>query len=394
MTSLRGFFDRFSRVAAIGCVLALVIAAGVWWALQSDGRTIVGYFNSAVAVYEDNPVTVLGVPVGSITSVTPQGTRVRIEMSVDESVQIPAGARAAVIAPSLVAGRHIQLTPAYSGGATMPDGAVIPLQRTAVPLGYDDVTRVTNDLLRKLGPDGANAQGALSRALEVGAANLDGNGQAINDTITNLGRLASTLEGSREELFGTVRELQSFVSVIAANDAQVRELNTRLADVSRFLAGEREDLGAALHELSIALGEVSAFVEDNRAVLKSNVDKLTEVTQVLVDQRAALAEIADIAPAAIGNLANTYNASAGTLDTRSNINELTMQPLALLCELAARGNPEELPDTLPQLCVALERAVGDELPLPAPAEVIHALDQGAAPPVPMLAVPTVPGGQG
>ncbi|MQA13949.1 MAG: MCE family protein [Pseudonocardiaceae bacterium] len=393
MSGLRGFFDRFSRVAAVGSVLVLVVAAGLWWVLRSDERTITGYFSSAVAVYEDNPVKVLGVQVGSITSVTPQGTTVKIEMAVDDSVQIPAGARAAVISPSLVTGRHVQLTPAYSGGPTMPDGAVIPLDRTAVPLGFDAVTRVTNDLVTKLGPDGANAQGALSRALDVGAANLDGNGQAINDTVSDLGQLSTTLEGSREELFGTVRELQSFVSTIAANDAQVRELNTRLADVSGFLAGERDDLGASLRELSIALGEVSAFVEDNRSILKSNVDRLTEVSQVLVDQRDALAEIADIAPTAIGNLSNTYNGSAGTLDTRSNINELTMKPLALLCEVAARGNPEELPDTLPQLCVGLQRAVGDDVPLPRPAEVIHALEQGQPPPVPMLAVPTVPRGQ-
>ncbi|MGH3978545.1 MAG: MCE family protein [Pseudonocardiaceae bacterium] len=389
-----GAFERFdgrtARIGAVACVLGLVVATTLWWALQGGGRTITGYFPSAVAVYVDNEVRVLGVPVGSVTSVEPQGRVVEIEMMVDDSVTVPAGAHAVAVSPSLVTGRYIQLAPAYTGGPAMADGAVIPLERTAVPLGVDDLSRTANELATMLGPNGVNQRGALSDLLDVGAQNLEGNGQAVNDTVTDLARLSDTLAGSREDLFGTVTELQSFVSTVAASDGQVRQLNTQLADVSNFLAGEREDLGAALNQLSITLGEVSAFVQDNRAAIKSNTDRLTEVTQVLVDQRAALAEIMDTAPAALGNLANTYNAASGTLDTRSNIQELTMPPFVLLCEQLRRGTPEGLPPSLAQLCSQLEPVLSGAVPLPSPAEVITSLEQGRPPPVPMLAVPTVP----
>src|SRR5262249_56158963 len=119
--------------------------------------------------------------------------------------------------------------------------------------------------------------------------------------------------GWREELFDTVRQVQSFVSTLAANDAQVRQFTSQLAEVSNYLAGERADLGAALRELSLALGEVAAFVRDNRAILRSNVDRLIEVTAVLVRQRDALGQILDTAPTALSNLNNAYNSSSGTL---------------------------------------------------------------------------------
>lgn len=380
------------RLIAVGCVLGLVVAAGVWWLAPRPGRAITAYFTSAVAVYQDNPVLILGVPVGRITSVTPQGRLVKVVMTIDRSVDVPAGASAVVLEPSLVAGRSVQLTPAYTGGPTMPDGGVIPAQRTAVPLGIDDLARAANELATMLGPNGANRNGALSDALDVGAANLRGNGQAINDTIGNVAALSETLAGSRKELFATVTQLQSFVSTLAANDAQVRQFTIQLADVSNFLAGERADLGAALRELSLALGEVAAFVQDNRAVLKSNVDRLTEVTAVLVRQREALGQILDLAPTALSNLNNAYNASSGTLDTRANIEELRAPPILLVCELLRRSTPRQVPATLARTCAALEPQLTGAVPLPTAAQVITALEAGQPPPLPLLALPTVPAG--
>lgn len=383
---------RLTRLVAIVGVLALVVTFGVWWLLRDEGRTVTGYFSNAAAVFEGNDVRVLGVPVGRITSVEPAGQVVRIEMLVEDSVPVPVDANAVVVSPSLVTGRYIQLTPPYIGGPRMADGAQIPLQRTAVPLGVDDLTRTVTELSTVLGPDGVNRDGTLADLLDVGAQNLDGNGQALGDTIGDLARLTDTLAGSREDLFGTVTELQSFVATVEANDAQVAELTTRLADVSGFLAGERDDLGAALAELSFALGDVAAFVQDNRAVLRSNVDRLTEVTQVLVQQRDALADIADVAPAALGNLANGYNASSGTLDTRSNLQDLTLPPLVTVCKEVRRGTPEGLPPTLAELCAALEPAITGAAAVPPLADVITMLQQGQSPPVPGLVLPRRGGG--
>jgi ABC-type transport system involved in resistance to organic solvents, periplasmic component len=230
----------------------------------------------------------------------------------------------------------------------------------------------------------------VSDALDVGAQNLDGNGKALNDSIRNLGELSGTLADSRTELFGTVTELQSFVSTIAANDGQVREFNGRLEDVAGFLAAERGDLASAVSELSVALGDVAEFVRDNRSALKGNVDKLVDVTAVLVKQQKALAETLDVAPAALSNLANTYNGSSGTLDTRANINELTLPPIVLICQLLKRGTPADLPTGISDTCTQLEPVISGAVPLPSAAEVITALQSGKPPPVPGLALPTEP----
>lgn len=388
MSLLAAAGTRFAQIVATACVLGLVVAGAVVWLANGQPKTVTAYFENGVALFEGNHVVVLGVPVGSVASVQPQGTVVRAELEIDSDVRLPADVQAAIVSPSLVTGRNVQLAPAYTGGPELPDDAVIGRERTQVPLEVDDLSRTATELATMLGPNGVNSDGTLSDLLDVGAANLEGNGQALNDALSDYGQLAGTLANSREELFGTVTELQSFVSTISANDDQVRRLNTQLAEVSGFLAGERDDLGAALHELSIALGDVSRFVQDNREAIRSNVTRLTEVTEVLVRQRDALAEISDVAPTGLGNLMNTYDAASGTLGVRMNVNELSSPPILFVCELLRRGTPPELPPAVSDLCLRLEPVISGAVPLPAPSDVITALQNGQPPPVPGLALPT------
>ena len=78
--------------------------------------------------------------------------------------------------------------------------------------------------------------------------------------------------------------------MLATNDEQVRRPTRTWPDVSVQLDGERDDLSAALKNLAIALNEVSTFVKDNRAGIKTNVDQLAAVTGTVVKQRDALDE--------------------------------------------------------------------------------------------------------
>jgi ABC-type transporter Mla subunit MlaD len=93
--------------------------------------------------------------------------------------------------------------------------------------------------------------------------------------------------------------------------------------VSQFLAGDRQDLAGALNELSTALGQVKGFIENNRSLIKSNVSRLAAITQVLVNERASLAEAVDDAPLAVDNVLNAYNPVAHTLNGRGDLRELT-----------------------------------------------------------------------
>jgi phospholipid/cholesterol/gamma-HCH transport system substrate-binding protein len=384
-----------ARVVAIACVLALVVAAALWWALrESGGKRYSAVFNGVIGLYEGNDVRVLGVKVGSVEKVTPRGDTVLVEMSVDDEVRIPADAKAVIVAPSLVSDRYVQFGPAYAGGPELAVGTVIPRERTSTPLEVDDLYASLNRVSTALGPNGVNENGALSDLLTTLARNAEGNGQALNDTVTQLSRLSSTLSGNSDDLFATVDNLSRFTTTLANSDEDVRRFSQQVTDVTNFLASERADLAAAVDQLGIALGMVQQFINDNRARLKSNVDKLASVTQVLVDQRAALAEVLDVAPVALSNIINAYNGSSGTLDARANINELTQPPIVLVCTLLRQTNPSQLPPVLAETCDSLAPVLQGLVPLPSPAQVVHSLQQGQLPPLPLPLASAVYGTEG
>jgi virulence factor Mce-like protein len=306
------------RGTALAAAVVLLAALG-WTILRPAGQyRVTAYFTETVGLYPGSDVRVLGIAVGTIDDIVPLGDRVRVEMSIDEDYDIPALANAVVLAPSLVSDRYVQFAPVYDGGPTMEDGDEVPLERTGIPVELDAVYGALDELSAALGPTGANANGALSDLIDTGAANLEGNGEALNRTVTGFSQAVETLATNRDDLFGSVENLQTFTTALATIDAQVGQFNDNMAAVAELLAAEREDLRSAVALLSQALGDVAGFVQDNTALLSTNVDRLADVTLLLVQQRSALAEVLDVAPAALGNLARTYNPDFGTLDTRDN----------------------------------------------------------------------------
>ncbi|MEV6318437.1 MCE family protein [Streptomyces sp. NPDC051776] len=325
---------RRSTARRVAVVLALALIASlvvVLWP-KPDPVRVTAYFPRTVGIYPGSDVRVLGIRIGEVKKITPQGKRVRVELEYEPGRKVPADAQAAIVNSSVVSDRYLQLLPVYRSGPEMRSGAVIPLHRTAVPVELDRIFDSLHTTADALGPRGANKDGSLSRLLGVSADNLKGQGGKLHRTVKDLSLAVSTLSDGRKDLFGTVRNLQVFTAALASDDRSVRTFNDNLAGVAEQLSGERKDLAAALKHLAVALKDVAAFVRGNNKSLTSNVKGLSEVTRVLVEQRGALEELMDVAPAGLGNLANAYNPSSGTLDTRNNASQ-PQDTGSLLCAL-------------------------------------------------------------
>jgi phospholipid/cholesterol/gamma-HCH transport system substrate-binding protein len=333
-----------TRRAIGAAVVLLALLAGLVAVLLPGHGTREGtaYFTRAVGLYKGSDVRVLGVRIGEVRTVTAQGDRVRVDFVYDDTYKVPVNAKAVVIAASVVSDRYVQLTPAYTGGAVLADGGRISLERTAVPVELDRVFSSLNDLDIALGPKGANKDGALSRLLQVGADNLDGEGNAINRTVADLSTALTTLANGKDDLFGTVRNLQEFTTALARSDDQVRSFNTNLASVADQLAAERGELAQVLKNLAVALSEVASFVKENKTNLTTDIKDLADITGTLVKQKNAIGESLEAGPTALSNLQLAYNPSSGTLDTRDNAKQ-DQDPAVFLCELLTSvGQPKSV----------------------------------------------------
>ena len=352
--------EKLQRVLPLVVIGLLIIAGAVWFFGGDSGtKTVTAYFPRTVSVYEGSDVRVLGVPVGKVDEVTPEGTEVKVVMHYDEEVKLPADAQAVIVSPSVVGDRYIQLTPAYEKGAVLADKTVLDTKHTAIPLELDEIYGSLDELTVALGPNGANSQGALTDLLEQTAQNFKGQGAKFKQTIEDFGDLSATLDNNKEELFSSAEKLQAFLETLAENDTTVRRFNQSLGNVSELLAGESDDLTAALSNLGVALDVVGTFVQENRASLGRNIRGINRVAKLLVRHRSDLDTILRAGPLALNNLGLGYNPQSGTLDSNANIGNLLHNlqgnPAELLCSLISANDPNGT------LCDVIEG-----LPLPKP----------------------------
>lgn len=351
MNALRNVRQAPQWVRVVAVVVAVGLVVGIGWSVLSriGKTTITAYFPSTNGLYAGDEVRVLGVHVGRIDTIDPGKDRVRVEMTLDRGIDIPADAKAVIISPSLVSARFIQLAPAYTGGPKLRDGGQIPIEHTAVPVEWDDIKTELSKLATTLGPVGEDKQGSFGRFVNTAADNLaNGNAQALRDTLRELSSTLNTLSDGRTDLFGTIRNLQQFVDVLSKSNDQIVQFGGRLASVSSVLAGVSTDLGAGLDNLDSAVGDVRRFLDGRGGALTESVQRLADVTQVLADKRPQLEQILHAGPTALVNFYQIYDPAQGSL-TGAVVAPNFANPFAFLCG-AVEANEANGSDTSAALC--------------------------------------------
>jgi phospholipid/cholesterol/gamma-HCH transport system substrate-binding protein len=290
------------RIPVVAAALTALLATGSCGLPGEDMITVTAHFTDSVGLFEGNNVDVLGVPVGKVTDVTPKGDRVEIRMKLPKDMAIPATAGALIIPPTVITDRYIELTPAYTGGPALADGAVIPLERTRTPVEFDRIIRAIDDLANSLTADEATT-GAIRDALGVAAQNLAGNGADVRRSIEGLSEAVGTLSANRDDLIGLVKSLDTLTATFARNDATVRQFSRNVTDATAVLAASGPELQKTIAALTTALTEVGDFVARNKKLARNGVVALTDVLETLNKHRSDVAEALDVLPLTFQNLA-------------------------------------------------------------------------------------------
>jgi virulence factor Mce-like protein len=301
----------------IAVVLIALVLAGAGLLIRNTffgPKTITAYFKTTTAIYPGDEVRVSGVKVGNIKSIQPQGTVAKMTLKVDRDVSIPADAKAVVVASNLVAARYVQLSPAYrNSGPVMADGAVIPVERTAVPVEWDEVKTQLMRLATDLGPQSGVSGTSVGRFIDSAANALEGNGDKLRSTLGELSGVGRILANGSGNIVDIIKNLQTFVTALRDSNTQIVQFNDRLATLTSVVNDSKSELDAALTDLSTAVGEVQRFIAGSRNQTSEQIARLADVTQILVDQHMALENILHTSPNALGNFFNDYNADTGTI---------------------------------------------------------------------------------
>lgn len=318
---------------ALAAALAAVLFGGVAVVVQQTvlrPTSVTAYFTTATAIYPGDDVRIAGVKVGTIESIRPVGTQAEMTMHIDRGIRVPVDAKAVIVAQNLVSARYVQLTPAYESGPAMADGSTIPIERTAVPVEWNEVKEQLTRLATELGPDNGMSTGSVGRFIDSAATALDGNGVKLRGTLSQLSAVGRVLADGSTDVVDTIANLQTFVTALRDSNEQIVQFQNRFATLTSVVDDSRSDLDAALTNLSEVVGETTRFIQGTRDKTAEQIQRLANVTQNLADHRLDLENVLHIAPHSIANAVNMFDPRTGAASGVFVFNNMS-NPVWFIC---------------------------------------------------------------
>ncbi|PXX65658.1 virulence factor Mce-like protein [Nocardia tenerifensis] len=289
-------------------------------------------FENIAGIFEGNPITVLGLDVGKVEKIVPKGTFVEVHMSINNDVKIPKDAMAAIISPSIVTDRHVELTPVYTAGDTLPDGAHLPLAKTKTPVELDTMIKTIDQFAAALKPEpGTEGVGPLSG--RVLYPMLNGNGEKMRDTLNALSGALKVGVDNKDAVSNIIIKLNELTTMLADNDQSVRDFSNRMTQMTGLLAEQAPGLEATLKQINDFLANTSTTLVQYQDQLGGSLSGLTNVTQQLRDNAYGLTEIVDVAPMVFQNVDRIMNREQGYVRLSALIGTaLSGELVSLFCE--------------------------------------------------------------
>lgn len=316
-------------------VAALLVLGGAALAFSRDKEetyTVTAYFTKAIGLFENSDVNILGVPVGKVTNIQPQGDRVKVVMELPTRYKVPADAFAQIVPISIIADRYVQLAPVYEGGEYLQDGAVLDVDRTQIPAELDDVFRQLKKLLEAIEPGEEGEPGALGELIVQLNDTLKGSEQDLKGTLINASALTGSLADANEDISALLVNFDRLFTRLATRAGSLGTLNRNFAIVMTALAESQNDLRGTLANLGDLTHEVGDLVRDNGDRLGGDLTRAARITSSVLKNRASVEESLEWLPVVgEGSKKAHHPAPVGATDVRDNLltgrcNELDQLP--------------------------------------------------------------------
>ncbi|WP_445168621.1 MCE family protein [Mycolicibacterium sp. Dal123E01] len=269
----------------VGIVGVLVLTAVVAASFSYDKIPFIkgtsdysAYFAEAGGIKTGSDVRVSGLGVGRVSDIRLQGTKVLVDFTVRDGVELGERTEAAIKTETVLGTKYLEVTPRGDGLLAGP----IPLERTKSPY---DLTDALGDLTTTIsGLDTTQ----LSSALTTLADTFKDTPPELKLALEGVARFSDTLNARDAKLRDLLGNANKVTAVLAKRSDQIAQLVEGANALLGEVLSQRQSLDALMGNLSAVSTQISGLVSDNRTQLKPAVDKLNGVLGILDNRKQEL----------------------------------------------------------------------------------------------------------
>ncbi len=267
------------KLGIVGIVIAGVLGLLVlMFSVVSFGTTnYTAYLAQTAGLRAGEEVKVHGVTVGKVTGVSLDASRVRVEFTVKDEVELGNRTTAAVKVATLLGTHVLAIDPAGTGSIQS-----IPLSRTSVPFNLQDVIEKGTANLEKLDAD------LLARALSETSKTLDASSENLGPALIGVARLSEAITRRSDQTGQLLTAARGVTEQLSASSGDV----VILMEQANLVLGEITSRRSAIHTLLVEATTLSRnladIIEQTEKDTAPALRQLNEVVRTLRAQDAVL----------------------------------------------------------------------------------------------------------
>lgn len=267
-------------LVGVAIIIALVVAVFSYDRIPFIKGTTdhSAYFAEAAGIKPGSDVRVSGLGVGRVSDISLEGTKVLIDFTVRDGVDLGDRTEAAIKTETVLGTKYLELTPRGDGTLIGP----IPLERSRSPY---DLTEALGDLTTTIsGLDTAQ----LSSALTTMADTFRDTPPQLRLALQGVARFSDTLNTRDAKLRDLLADANTVTGVLAKRSDQIAQLVANANALLVELVAQRNSVDALMGNLGAVSQQISGLVAENRTQLKPAVDKLNGVLAILDNRKKEL----------------------------------------------------------------------------------------------------------
>ncbi len=286
----RPWIGVFSVITIAALLIGLVSYAGL-----GLGKTrFRGEFAQAAQIGSGDAVTIAGIKVGQIETISLAGDHVVVGFYLDNGIALGADTRAAIKLTTILGSRYLELSPAGDGPL---ENATIPLSNTDVPY---DLQRTLAGATSTFGP--VNAERFVD-SIELLNANLGGVPDELPQALVNLQSMSDILADRRGQLGTLLTNTDAVTTMLRDQRASIGALVMQGRTVLREIATRRAAVQQLFASATTLVDRAKGILDDEPAV-DQMIKDFHEFMRMTNDHDELLTSFLQSAPVAVRNFAN------------------------------------------------------------------------------------------
>ncbi|MDX1870937.1 MCE family protein [Mycolicibacterium sp. 120266] len=270
---------------AVGVVGTIIAALVVVAAFSYDRLPFIkgtsdysAYFTEAGGIKPGSDVRVSGLSVGRVSDIHLEGTKVRVDFTVKDGVDLGDRTEAAIKTETVLGTKMLEVTPRGDGTLT----GTIPLERTTSP--YDLPTALGDLTTAISGLDTTQ----LSSALTTLADTFKQTPADLKLALDGVAQFSDTLNARDAQLRNLLGNANKVTAVLAKRSDQIASLVVNANALLAELVAQRDAVDGFMTNLTAVAQQISGLVADNKAALKPALHKLNGVLSILDNRKKEL----------------------------------------------------------------------------------------------------------